>query len=116
MAGNLPYGWQRHLEIGRALALSPKLLLLDEPAAGMNPAETMELMRFIKSLNDSGITIIVIEHDMKFIMNLCDRIIVLNYGRMLSQGTPAQISKDPAVIEAYLGSNLSNRKDNIDHE
>ena len=78
LAGNLPYGWQRRLEIARALALSPQILLLDEPAAGMNPSETAELMEFSRTLNADGITIVVIEHDMKFMMNLCDRIVVIN--------------------------------------
>lgn len=110
MAGNLPYGWQRHLEIGRALALSPKLLLLDEPAAGMNPSETVELMNFIKTLNKDGITVVVIEHDMKFIMNLCDRIVVINHGQKLAEGTPKEVSNDPKVIEAYLGADLSIKK------
>lgn len=110
MAGNLPYGWQRRLEIGRALALSPKLLLLDEPAAGMNPSETADLMQFIKTLNSDGITVVVIEHDMKFIMNLCDRIVVINHGTKLAEGTPSEISKNPQVIEAYLGADLSIKK------
>lgn len=110
MAGNLPYGWQRRLEIGRALALSPKLLLLDEPAAGMNPSETVDLMKFIKALNKDGITIVVIEHDMKFIMNLCDRIVVINHGTKLAEGTPGEVSKNKDVIEAYLGADLSIKK------
>ena len=105
-AGNLPYGLQRRLEIARALALSPKLLLLDEPAAGMNPAETAALMEFVKTLNADGITVVVIEHDMKFIMNLCDRIMVINYGEKLAEGKPAEITRDERVIEAYLGSGL----------
>ena len=110
MAGNLPYGWQRRLEIGRALALSPKLLLLDEPAAGMNPSETADLMEFIKTLNKDGITVVVIEHDMKFIMNLCNRIVVINHGTKLAEGSPSEISKNKDVIEAYLGSDLSIKK------
>lgn len=107
LAGNLPYGWQRRLEIARALALSPKILLLDEPAAGMNPSETAELMEFIRSLNADGITIVVIEHDMKFMMNLCDRIVVINYGQKLAEGTPAEVTSNEQVIEAYLGSGLT---------
>ena len=110
MAGNLPYGWQRHLEIGRALALSPKILLLDEPAAGMNPSETQELMTFVKDLNKEGITVVVIEHDMKFIMNLCDRIVVINHGQKLAEGSPKEVSSNPDVIEAYLGSDLTIKK------
>lgn len=107
MAGNLPYGWQRRLEIARALAISPKILLLDEPAAGMNPSETTELMEFIRTLNKDGITIVVIEHDMKFMMNLCDRIVVINYGEKLAQGTPAEVTRNQQVIEAYLGAGLT---------
>ena len=107
MAGNLPYGLQRRLEIARALALSPKVLLLDEPAAGMNPSETAELMEFIRRLNQDGITVVVIEHDMKFMMNLCDRIVVINYGQKLAEGTPAQVTGNQQVIEAYLGAGLT---------
>lgn len=107
MAGNLPYGLQRRLEIARALALSPKILLLDEPAAGMNPSETAELMEFIKKLNADGITVVVIEHDMKFVMNLCDRIVVINYGQKLAQGTPTEVTGNQQVIEAYLGAGLT---------
>ena len=107
LAGNLPYGMQRRLEIARALAMSPRLLLLDEPAAGMNPRETEELMHFIEFLNSEGITIVIIEHDMKFIMNLCRRIFVINSGQKLAEGTPAEISVNQEVIEAYLGTGLS---------
>ena len=107
LAGNLPYGWQRRLEIARAMALSPKILLLDEPAAGMNPSETAELMGFIRTLRDDGITVVVIEHDMKFMMNLCDRIVVINYGKKLAEGTPAEVTRNEQVIEAYLGTGLT---------
>ena len=107
LAGNLPYGWQRRLEIARAMARSPKILLLDEPAAGMNPSETAELMGFIRTLRDDGITVVVIEHDMKFMMNLCDRIVVINYGKKLAEGTPAEVTRNEQVIEAYLGTGLT---------
>ncbi len=103
LAKNLSYGMQRKVEIARALAADPKLLLLDEPAAGMNPNETKSLLEFIKAINKEGYTIMVIEHDVKFMIQLCDRIIVLNYGKKISEGTPEEVRNDPAVIEAYFG-------------
>jgi len=103
-AGNLPYGAQRRLEIVRALATNPKILLLDEPAAGMNPSETAELMENIRRIRDRfGIAVILIEHDMNLVMNICEGIAVLNYGRIIAKGTPEEIRKNPVVIEAYLG-------------
>lgn len=102
-AGNLAYGTQRRLEIARALAVDPEILLLDEPAAGMNPTETEDLMKLIRSLNKSGRTIIVIEHDMKLIMNLCECITVLNQGTKICEGSPGFVRRDNNVIEAYLG-------------
>jgi branched-chain amino acid transport system ATP-binding protein len=104
IAGNLPYGEQRRLEIARALATKPKLLLLDEPAAGMNPQETEDLMKTIRFVRDHfGIAILLIEHDMKLVMGICERITVLNFGMMLAEGTPEDILNDPEVVKAYLG-------------
>lgn len=101
---NLPYGKQRKLEIARALATNPKLLLLDEPAAGMNPHETEDLMRIVRQLRDSfGVTILLIEHDLKFVTGLCDEITVLNFGTVLAQGAVSDVLNNPEVIRAYIG-------------
>ena len=104
VAGSLPYGLQRHLEIARALATAPKLLLLDEPAAGMNPQETQELTDFIHKIRDEyDLSILMIEHHMDVVSNLCDHVTVLNFGKTICVGTPEEVKSDPEVIRAYLG-------------
>lgn len=109
LASNLPYGEQRHLEIARALATNPSLLLLDEPAAGMNPAETAELTELISWIREKfNLTILLIEHDMSLVMKICERIYVLDYGKIIANGTPDEIKSNKQVIEAYLGEDVSN--------
>jgi ABC-type branched-subunit amino acid transport system ATPase component len=104
LAGSLPYGDQRRLEIARALATEPKLVLLDEPAAGMNPTESADVTRLIEKIRDSGITVLLIEHHMKVVMGISHHIAVLDYGVKIGEGTPQEVRNNPEVIKAYLGS------------
>ncbi len=103
IASSLSYGDQRRLEIARALASNPVLLLLDEPAAGMNPSEKVDLANLVRKIRDTGVTVLLVEHDMKFVMGITDRICVLNYGKRIALGVPSEIQSNPEVIEAYLG-------------
>jgi ABC-type branched-subunit amino acid transport system ATPase component len=103
-AGSLPYGDQRRLEIGRALAAAPSVVMLDEPAAGMNPAETTRLVDTIRAIAAAGIAVLLIEHDMTLVRAACDSVVVLNFGEIIARGTPSAVARDPVVVEAYLGT------------
>jgi branched-chain amino acid transport system ATP-binding protein len=116
LARNLPYGDQRRLEIARALATDPKLVLLDEPTAGMNPQETRQAEDLIFRIRDLGLAVVVIEHDMRFIFNLCDRVLCLVQGRTLIEGTPEEVQSDPRVIEAYIGTGPTESDDETEND
>ncbi len=115
VVADLPYGIQKRIEVVRALMSEPKLLLLDEPAAGLNPAETTELKKLLEKVSAQGVTLLLVEHDMQFVRDLCGHVVVLNFGEKIFEGTPEEVHKDPQVLEAYLGTSEAGKTEELNH-